>query len=587
MALFFENIKPFLEEFLAKFAELIVELVVELIVSILNLVALIPQLEATGELYTLIVRWVFPILAITIFLRCISPLRQNRRGDTVWGYLALANGIRIPITSWENLIGRGKYSDLVINIPFISRSHAVLTRHNRTWSIADLGSKGGVEVNGSKIEKQETVNNGDTISLAGLEMVLISAEDEPFEQPPETAASNSPGGQGSSSSTLFLIILFQVLGAIQICFAQEAALNSVVPVTFFLFILAECLHYNLMQRLSRKSFALELLCYFLCGLNLLIVASADPGDLFKQLIAILIGLTAYTVIEVTIRNLGRAKKLKYLFMAGGLALLVLNLAIGETHFGAKNWVNLGFITFQPMEFVKIAFVLAGTATLDRLLTTRNMTAFIGFSGACIITLVLISDFGTALIFFGAFIVIAFMHSGDIRTLFLITAAAAFGGLAALSFRPYIAARFTTWGKAWQFADSSGYQQTRTMIAAASGGLFGVGGGNGYLVDVAAADTDLVFGMLCEEWGLIVAFTAVLALLFLAIRAVILTKNCRSSFYAIAACGAAAIFLLQTALNVLGSVDLLPFTGVTIPFISNGGSSMIASWGLLALIKSAE
>lgn len=580
---FIESAKQLLSAHLTRFAELIA--------SIINLAARLEVAEelhtSAVELYTLVVRWLFPILAITIFLRCILPPLQDRKGKPVWGYLYLVNGMRIPITSWENLIGRGKYSDIVINVPFISRSHAVLTYHNDAWSIADLGSKGGVQVNGVRIEKQETVNYGDTISLAGLEMALVSAKDEPFERQHETDSSVPSGGQSGSIVTLFLILIFQVLGAIQICFAQNAELNSAVPVTFLLFILAECLHYGIMRWRGRKSFTVELLCYFLCGLNLLIVASAAPNSLYKQLAAILIGMAAYTVIEITIRNLGHAQKLKYLFMAAGILLLILNLTAGETQFGAKNWINLGFITFQPMEFVKIAFVLAGTATLDRLLTTRNMTAFIGFSGACMITLVLISDFGTALIFFGAFMVIAFMHSGDIRTLFWVTSGAAFGGLAVVSFLPYIAARFDAWGKVWQFADSSGYQQTRTMIAAASGGLFGVGGGNGYLVNVAAADTDLVFGMLCEEWGLLVALTAVLIIVFFAIYAVVLTKNCRSSFYAIAACGAAAIFLLQTTLNVLGSVDILPLTGVTIPFVSNGGSSMIASWGLLALIKSAE
>jgi len=153
--------------------------------------------------------------------------------------------------------------------------------------------------------------------------------------------------------------------------------------------------------------------------------------------------------------------------------------------------------------------------------------------------------------------------------------------------PYIATRFATWGKVWQFADTSGYQQTRTMIAIASGGLLGVGGGRGYLVNVAAADTDLVFGVLCEEWGLLIALTAVLAIVFFVFYAVMLISYSKSAFYAIAACGAATVFLIQLTLNVLGSVDILPLTGVTIPFISNGGSSMIASWGLLALIKSAE
>lgn len=276
-----------------------------------------------------------------------------------------------------------------------------------------------------------------------------------------------------------------------------------------------------------------------------------------------------------------------MLITGALILLVLNLVIGESRFGAKNWINLGFITFQPMEFVKIAFVLAGTATLDKLLTARNLTAFIGFSAACIIVLVIISDLGTAVVFFGAFLVIAFMRSGDLRTIAFIASGAALGAMAIIMLMPYIALRFKAWRHVWEFADTIGYQQTRTMIASASGGLMGLGGGNGYLVKVAASDTDLVFGILCEEWGLIIALIAVLMLVFFAFSTIFITNRCKSSFYAIAACGVASIFLIQTALNVFGSVDLLPLTGITLPFISNGGSSMVVSWALLAFIKAAD
>ena len=105
--------------------------------------------------------------------------------------------------------------------------------------------------------------------------------------------------------------------------------------------------------------------------------------------------------------------------------------------------------------------------------------------------------------------------------------------------------------------------------------------------MAASDTDLVFGVLCEEWGLIVALIAVLSIVFLAFFAFFLMRGCKSSFYAISACGAASIFLIQTALNVFGPIDLLPLTGVTLPFISNGGSSMVVCWALLSFIKAAD
>jgi cell division protein FtsW len=550
---------------------------------------LFSYLKTIPEIYTLVVRGIFPILTVTILLLCILPLLQDRKRNTVWGYLLMKDGNRVPLKHWENSIGRSKTSDIVIALAFVSRSHAVLTFRNGAWHITDIGSKGGVQVNGTTIEKAETVNYGDTISLAGMEMVLAPPE-KPIgilEQRYGNLTPVSSSKEVESGVVFALILLFQILGVVQISLSMGADLNPAVPWTFVIFILAEYLYFLVRRWCSRKYFDLELLCYFLCGLSLFIVASVVPEALYKQLVAILLGMAVYTVIEIVVRDLELTRKLKYLLVIGAIILLILNLVIGETHFGAKRWINLGFITFQPSEFVKIAFVMAGSATLDKLLTARNMTAFIGFSAICIGALVLMRDFGTVVVFFGAFIVIAFMRSGDVRTIALISAGAAIGAMAVISFMPYIASRFATWGNVWEFADTTGYQQTRTMIAAASGGLLGVGGGNGYLANVAAADTDLVFGILCEEWGLLIALMTVLIFVFFTVYAVSLTKNCRSSFYAIAACGAASILLIQTTLNVLGPVDILPLTGITMPFVSRGGSSMIASWGLLALIKSAD
>ncbi|MGI5875422.1 MAG: FtsW/RodA/SpoVE family cell cycle protein [Dethiobacteria bacterium] len=568
------------------------------------------RFELAMGLYTLVVRWVFPILALIIFWRCMHPLLQNTKGDRLWGYLSTTDGVRVPLQHWENLIGRSRFADIVINFPFISRLHAVLKYRNGGWFITDLASKGGVKVNGAKVKKEGKVNYGDTISLAGVKMVLIPAGKDPGtglpdgmspkDDPLAPQGFGTQGGDGgatppfgrqagtSAPRTLLLVIIFQILGSIQIFISMGARVNPGLPLALLFLILAECLHYFIVSRYSQKHFELELLCYFLCGLNLLLIASAAPDSLLKQLLAILLGLATYLILGVLLRDPELAGRLKLLFMVFAFGLLVLNLTIGETHFGSKNWINLGFVTFQPMEFVKIAFVMAGTATLDKLLTTRDMTAFIVFSGACILTLALIRDFGTAVVFFGAFIVMAFLYSGDLRTIaFLVIAGALLGGGAIFSLMPYVASRFATWGRAWEFVNTSGYQQTRTMIAAASGGLLGVGGGNGYMVNIPAADTDLVFGILCEEWGLLLALIAVLMLVFIALHLIFLLNNCRSSFYAIAACGAATIFLIQTILNVLGSVDILPLTGITLPFLSRGGSSMVASWGLLAFIKAVD
>jgi len=245
------------------------------------------------------------------------------------------------------------------------------------------------------------------------------------------------------------------------------------------------------------------------------------------------------------------------------------------------------MSVQPSEFVKIALVFAGAATLERLFARRNLFVFIGLMGICMIFLTLMTDFGSALIFFVAYLVIAFLRSGDFATIILSVAGAGFAGLLALASRPHIAGRFATWGSAWEYADTGGFQQTRAMAAAASGGLFGVGAGNGWFHRIFAADSDLVFAMVSEELGLIIALTAFFAILLFAVYSMRSAETARSSFYVIAACATSAILVFQMMLNVLGSMDILPFTGVTFPFVSKGGTSLVASWAMLAFFKAVD
>lgn len=548
------------------------------------------HLGKTGAIYTLIIRWIFPLLALFIFLRCALPLLHKGKKSGAWGYLRLENGVQYPLMHWENSIGRGKLSDVLIDLPGISRSHAVLSYRKGEWRIYDLNPKGDIEVNGGKIGNSAKIKDGDTISMTGITMTKLPSDADCQSEPEKKEFLSKLAYRGrhiSAGTTLFLIVLFQLFGMLQLCFSMGAQTDIAVPVSVLLLILIECFYFILTRRRGGKYTELELFAFFLCGLGLFIVSSAAPGQLYKQLIAVVLGVIAFSVLKGLIGNLNRARKLKYVLAAFGLGLLAFNLIFGEYRFGAKNWIDLGFMSFQPSEFVKVSFVIAGAATLDRLLTAKNLTKFILYSGACLGSLILMRDLGTALIFFITFLVIAFMRSGDIKTIAIISGGAVIGAVAAILIMPYIAARFEAWGNVWAYADTSGYQQTRTMIYAASGGLLGLGGGNGYLINIAAADTDLVFGVLCEEWGLLTAVTVVLIIAFFAFFTVLITAKCRSSFYVIIACGAAAVFLTQTALNVLGSVDLLPLTGVTLPFVSNGGSSMIASWCLLAFIKAAD
>ena len=221
------------------------------------------------------------------------------------------------------------------------------------------------------------------------------------------------------------------------------------------------------------------------------------------------------------------------------------------------------------------------------MTKKNLIELIVFSVVCVGLLAFMGDFGTALIFFITFLLIAFMRSGDFRTVILAVASAVFGVVLVLSYKPYVADRFKTWRHVWEYTATGGFQQATALMYIASGGLFGVGIGNGFFKQIGESESDLVFALIGEEMGVIVAIVIAMAVALLIIYARAITTRSRSAFYSISACCAAGLLVVQLSLNVLGAVDILPFTGVTFPFISAGGSSIISCWGLLAFIKAAD
>jgi cell division protein FtsW (lipid II flippase) len=309
--------------------------------------------------------------------------------------------------------------------------------------------------------------------------------------------------------------------------------------------------------------------------------------MLKQMFLILIGITLFFFLGWWLRDLRRVKALRGAAALLAIGLLGINILTSEAVFGAKNWLTVAGISIQPSELVKVIYIYVGAATLDRLFERRNLFVFIAFSALCVIALALMGDFGTAVIFFATFLVISFMRSGSFATVFLAVTGAGLAGFLVLSVKPYIAQRFASWGHVWDDVWGTGYQQTHALSAAASGGLFGQGAGTGWLKDIFAANTDMVFALLCEELGLIIALSAIIAVIALALFAVRNAAQGRNTYYVIAGCAAVSMMMVQLGLNVFGSLDILPFTGVTFPFVSKGGTSLISCWMLLAFVKATD
>ncbi len=538
-----------------------------------------------AQIFCTVWRYIAPLLGVLILWRCAKPLLKFRREPETWAWLVMPDGNQLPITHWENIIGRGRGCDIVVDFPTVSRSHAVLTRFDDgSWSVTDIGSRGAVSVNGVQTELS-AVQYGDRIDLGGVEMILAPVTQEELEDQIATRA--KPQSLGWPGLTLFFLTLFQLFTAFQFVTHLDADAMSSAVLGFTALIGVEWLLFLALRLARRSGYEVETLAFFLTTIGFAVIASDDASKMGKQLICLVGGILIYLIIGWSLRDLSRAKRFRYLAAVGGLLLLAVNLVFGTEMYGAKNWIYIGSFSFQPSELVKLCFIYVGASTMDRIVTRRNLILFIVYSAAVCGCLALMNDFGTALIFFVAFLVIAFLRSGSFATVALACAATGFAGVLAVRFRPHILKRFATWGHAWDYALSSGYQQTRAMMCIASGGLLGLGAGNGWLKYVAAADTDLVFGFVCEEWGLILGIVMVAAIVILGVFVVRSAKVGRSSFYTIGACAAVSILVIQTMLNVFGTMDLLPLTGVTFPFVSNGGSSMLSSWGLIAFIKAAD
>ncbi len=387
---------------------------------------------------------------------------------------------------------------------------------------------------------------------------------------------------------LFIITVFQAVCLFTLLIKTQEEHRFSIFIAFGLYILVEYLYFiGTSLILKRRGFEVELIAFMLTSIGLTITASVYPDGILKQFIAVFIGILGFVALQWLMRELKPCLVLRVPIAILALGLLAFVLVFAQYTNGAKNWIYIGGISIQPSELVKVAFIFVGAASLEKLQTSKSLIKFVIFALACVGALGLSSDFGTAFIFFFTFIVISFMRSGDVRTIFMVCAVALMGVLVILLVRPYVAERFKAYGHVWEYPFDKGYQQVRTMIYSASGGLFGVGIGNGHLRDVFAATEDLVFGMVCEEFGMIMAGAILLSYVALLVYSIRHAKYARSTFYAISACAASVMMIFQAALNVFGVNDLLPLTGVTLPFISRGGSSIISCWMLLAFIKAVD
>ncbi len=527
-------------------------------------------------------RYVMLGIALFVVIRMLVALFCKKTTDPVRAKLVNSiTGEGLNLYDREVSLGRNKKCDIVLPFETISRLHAVIAYRNKGFVIFDTFSKTGVTVNGERINGKSHIYDGDVIGMGGLEYTLKEAKYKYIKD------KSGAAGRASYGVILILLALFNIFSMALNLF-PEGEFKGEILLVYLGFIALQWIYFAFASFVMRiNNFELEMIGFMFASVGLAIVGSMYPDTVLKQFLAIVLGVVLYCALLMFMRYISAVKTLRWMVAFCAIGLLGVTLAIAEPTNGALSWLSVGGISIQPSELVKVAFIFAGAVTLEKLQSIRHLTMYIVFAAICVGELFLMYDFGAALIFFFTFIVIAFMRSGDVRTLVLICMVAALGAGIILVFKPYVASRFSTYLHIWEYMDEGGFQQTRTLIYTASGGLFGLGLGKGELRNIFAAAEDLVFGVVCEEFGMIMGFLIPVTYCIIAVWAVVNSGKAKSTFYSIVGVAASAMMLFQTMLNVFGITDLLPLTGVTLPFVSKGGSSVISCFCLLALIKAVD
>lgn len=330
-------------------------------------------------------------------------------------------------------------------------------------------------------------------------------------------------------------------------------------------------------------FLLNNMCMLL-GIGLCMVARLSFQKAIRQYIIVLASLIISLFIPFLIGRIHFFKKLTWLYAAVGISLLATVLILGEVTHGSKISFTLGGITFQPSEFVKILFVFFLAGALWEKTSFLRVVITAVLAGMHVIVLVVSRDLGSALIFFVGFVFVVFVATRNY--LYLLAGVVGGSGAAYVAFRlfAHIRTRVLAWQDPWSYIDNQGYQITQSLFAVGSGSWFGMGLLKGNPTAIPYVDADFIFSSICEELGVIFGVCLILICVSCFLMMMYVSTKIFDRFYQLIVYGIGIMYIFQIFLTVGGGIKFIPLTGVTLPFISYGGSSVMTTMIMFFIIQ---
>ncbi|MGN6710966.1 cell division protein FtsW, lipid II flippase [Anaerocolumna jejuensis DSM 15929] len=305
---------------------------------------------------------------------------------------------------------------------------------------------------------------------------------------------------------------------------------------------------------------------------------------FKQLIIASAALLLCLVVPIIIEKLEYLRHLGWIYGILGILLLLVVLFWGVENYGATNWINIKGVTFQPSEFVKILFVFCFASLLSRRKDFKYIVIVTAFAAVHVVILVAEKDLGGAFIFFLTYLMM--LYTATSQGLYLAAGVAAIGMASVLAYRLFghVRVRVKAWKNPWALIDKEGYQVTQSLFAIGTGGWFGMGLTKGLPTSIPVADSDFIFSAIAEEMGGFFAVCLVLICLNYFILTINIAMRFEKEFYKLIALGFGVMYAFQVFLSLGGAIKLIPSTGVTLPFVSSGGSSVLSSVIMFSVIQ---
>lgn len=342
--------------------------------------------------------------------------------------------------------------------------------------------------------------------------------------------------------------------------------------------------------------------FTLSGIGITFVTRLQPDASLGQVIFLFLGVALMVGTLAVVKNLEVIKRYKYVLGIAGIILLVLPMFIGTEIYGSKLWIKIGGFQFQPGEFAKVLIVLflAGYLAENRELLSISNRTVLGIKfprlrllyplfivwGVCLLVVAFERDLGSALLFYTIFLIMLYVATGRVSYVIIGLALLAIGAFGMYQIMSHVQVRVAIWLDPFSDAQNLGYQIVQSLFSLADGGLAGVGIGKGMADIIPVVASDMIFAAIGEEMGLLGGSAALLLFMLFAVRGLTTAARAKSDLAAFSAAGLTAAISFQAFTIVGGVTKLIPLTGVTLPFMSQGGSSLLASFVIVALLLRA-